>query len=209
MDMVNSLVRKIRRLAGRALIRRVRYANKIRYFQVQQEGGMPLDNVEHMEPFGFTSHPLPNAEAVVLAFNGNGSNSVAIMAGDQRYRLVIDEGEAAVYNHHGDKVHLKKDRTISVEAATKVELVTPHTHMTGKLTVAETIEAQGHITSQDKITAASVVQGASFVNAAGSGSMGEDGTMQVKEVVANGISLKKHTHMDAEGRPTNPPTGGS
>jgi len=197
MEMVNSLVRKIRRLAGRALIRRVRYANKIRYFQVQQEGGMPLDNVEHVEhvePFGFTSHPLPNAEAVVLAFNGNGSNSVAIMAGDQRYRLVIDEGEAAIYNHHGDKVHLKKDRTISVEAATKVELVTPHTHMTGKLTVAETIEAQGHITSQDKITAASVVQGASFVNAAGSGSMGEDGTMQVKEVVASGISLTGHIH---------------
>ena len=49
MEMVNSLVRKIRRLAGRALIRRVRYANKIRYFQVQQEGGMPLDNVEHVE----------------------------------------------------------------------------------------------------------------------------------------------------------------
>lgn len=194
MDMVNSLVLKIRRLAGRALIRRVRYANKIRYFQVQQEGGMPLDNVEHVEPFGFTSHPLPNAEAVVLAFNGNGSNSVAIMAGDQRYRLVIDEGEAAIYNHHGDKVHLKKDRTISVEAATKVELVTPHTHLTGKLTVAETIEAQGHITSQDKITAASVVQGASFVNAAGSGTLGEDGTMTVTDVVASGISLKGHIH---------------
>lgn len=194
MDMINSLVLKIRRLAGRALIRRVRYANKIRYFQVQQEGGMPLDNVEHVEPFGFTSHPLPNAEAVVLAFNGNGSNSVAIMAGDQRYRLVIDEGEAAIYNHHGDKVHLKKDRTISVEAATKVELVTPHTHLTGKLTVAETIEAQGHITSQDKITAASVVQGASFVNAAGSGTLGEDGTMTVTDVVASGISLKGHIH---------------
>lgn len=194
MDMVNSLVLKIRRLAGRALIRRVRYANKMRYFQVQQEGGMPLDNVEHVEPFGFTSHPLPNAEAVVLAFNGNGSNSVAIMAGDQRYRLVIDEGEAAIYNHQGDKVHLKKDRTISVEAATKVELVTPHTHLTGKLTVAETIEAQGHISSQDKITAASVVQGASFVNAAGSGTLGEDGTMTVTDVVASGISLKGHIH---------------
>ncbi|NVK28809.1 MAG: phage baseplate assembly protein V [Flavobacteriia bacterium] len=206
MDMVNSLVRKIRRLAGRALIRRVRYANKIRYFQVQQEGGMPLDNVEHIEPFGFTSHPLPNAEAVVLAFNGNGSNSVAIMAGDQRYRLVIDEGEAAIYNHHGDKVYLKKDRTISVEAATKVELVTPHTHMTGKLTVAETIEAQGQIKSGADIeaatnikaganmTAVGVVQGASLVNAAGSASMEKNGTMQVTDVVAGGISLKKHTH---------------
>ncbi|MBJ7537159.1 phage baseplate assembly protein V [Marinomonas transparens] len=192
--MLNTLIRKIRRLAGRALIRRVRYANKVRYFQIQQEDGMPLDNVEHFEPFGFTSHPLPNAETVVLAFNGNGSHSIAIMAGDQQYRLEIEEGEAAIYNHLGDKVHIKKDSTISVEAATKVELVTPHTHITGKLTVAETIDATGQITSADNITAVGIVQGASLVNAAGSASMGEGGTMQVTDVVAGGISLTGHTH---------------
>lgn len=209
---MNSLLRKIRRLLGRALIRRVKYANKIRYFQIQQQGGTALDDVEHFEPFGFTSHPLPNAEAVVLAFNGNGSHSIAIVAGDQRYRLEIEEGEAAMYNNFGDKVHIKKDRTISVEAAVKVIIDTPHTHMTGKLTVEESIAAVGFITSGDyitavknidagtNITAVGVVKGASLTNTAGSASMATDGTMEVKElnatddVFAAGISLKTHMH---------------
>ncbi len=209
---MNIVLRKIRRLLGRGLIRRVKYANKIRYFQIQQEGGTPLDDVEHMEPFGFTSHPLPNSETVVLAFNGNGSHSVAIVAGDQRYRIVIDEGEAAMYNHFGDKVHIKKDRTISVEAAVKVELVTPHTHMTGKLTVAETIEAKGWIESGDymkaatsidagaNITAVGVVKGLSLTNSAGTASMASDGAMTVVDVFIDGISHKSHSHVDAEGR---------
>lgn len=217
MNALNLLIRKIRRLAGRGLIRRVKYANKIRYFQVQQEGGMPLDDVEHLEPFGFTSHPLSNAEAVVLAFNGNGSHSVAIVAGDQRYRLEIEEGETAIYNHHGDKVHLKKDRTISVEAAVKVELVTPHTHMTGKLTVAESITAGSWITSDDyieaatTITAAGLIKGLAFTNTAGSGAMSSDGAMTVKalnaaaDVFAAGISLKTHTHVDSQGGNTGGP----
>ncbi|MGO2354631.1 MAG: phage baseplate assembly protein V [Marinomonas foliarum] len=206
MSTLNLLIRRIRRLAGRGLIRRVKYANKIRYFQVQQEGGMPLDDVEHLEPFGFTSHPLPNAETVVLAFNGNGSHSVAIVAGDQRYRLEIEEGEAAMYNNFGDKVHIKKDRTISVEAAVKVIIDTPHTHMTGKLTVAESIAAVGFITSDDyitavknidagtNITAVGVVKGASLTNTAGSASMARDGKMTVADVFADGVSLKTHVH---------------
>lgn len=222
--LLNNLMRKIRRLAGRALITRVKYVNGIRYFQVQQEGGQPLDNIEHLEPFGFTSHPLPNAEGLVLAFNGNGSHSVAILAGDQRYRLIIEEGEAAIYNYQGDKVHIKKDRSISVEAATRVELVTPHTHMTGKLTVAETIESIGQIKSGADIlattnieaganmTAVGVVKGASLTNTAGSAAMSGDGTMAVKalnavdDVTAGGISVKDHSHLDAEGRPVGEPT---
>lgn len=212
-SLLKLLQRKLHRLAGRATIARVKYVNNVRYLQLQQEGGQPLDNVEHLEPFGFTSHPLANAESVVLAFNGNGSHSVAILAGDQRYRLTIEEGEAAIYNYHGDKVHIKKDRSISVEAKTKVELVTPHTHMAGKLTVAETIESVGQIKSGANIiatthidvggnmTAIGIVKGISLTNSSGSASMASDGVMQVKDVFAEGVSLLTHYHLDAEGRP--------
>lgn len=217
MNILNVLARRIRRLAGRAQIRRVTYANKRRYFQIIQEGGAPLDDVEHLEPFGFTSHPLQNAETVVLAFNGNGSHSVAIVAGDQRYRLEIEEGEAAMYNNFGDKVHIKKDRTISIEAAVKVIIDTPHTHMTGKLTVAQSIAAVGFITSDDymkaatninagaNITAVGIVKGASLTNTAGSASMASDGKMTVSDVFIDGVSHKIHYHIDAEGRPVGGP----
>ena len=214
---INLLTRKIRNLAGRSLVRLVKYDNKIRYFQVQQRGGMPMDNVEHIEPFGFTSHPLPDAEALVLAFNGNGSHSVAIVAGDQRYRLEIEAGEAAIYNVEGDKVHIKKDRTISVEAATRVELITPEVHCTGKLTVAESIDAGSYIKAGANIeagadvlaaanvTATALVSGATIATASGAASMAESGEMEVTDVVAGGISLKGHIHpVTKEGQPTGP-----
>ena len=228
MSELTLLVRKIRRLFGRTLVRRVKYVNKIRYFQIQQEGGVALDNVEHIEPFGFTSHPALNAEALVLAFNGNGSHSVAILAGDKRYRIEISEGEAAIYNGNGDKVHIKNDSTISVEAATKVELVTPEVECTGKLIVAETIEAGGQIKSGADIeatttitagtdvlagvnvTATALVSGAQIATASGAAAMAADGAMTVKQldaetdVTAGGTSLSAHTHTDSNGGNTGP-----
>lgn len=204
---VNLLTRKIRNLFGRSLVRRVSYSNGVRYFQVQQRGGAAMNNVEHIEPFGFTSHPTTDAEALVLAFNGNGSHSVAIVAGDQRYRLEIEEGEAAIYNIEGDKVHIKKDRTISVEAATKVELNTPEVACTGKLTVAESIEAGDYIKAGTNVeagvdvlaaanvTATALVSGATIATASGAATMSESGAMEVTDVVSGGISFNGHTHI--------------
>lgn len=124
-------MRKIRRINQRGLVRRTTYADKTRYLQMQVEGGQPLDNLEHLEPFGFTSHPVPGAEGIVLAFNGNGSHSVVFCIGDRRYRLRIDEGEVAIYNRHGDKVHIKDDRTIDVTAAVKANFNTPEVYCSG------------------------------------------------------------------------------
>lgn len=206
MNAAHLILLKIRRLAGRALVRRVTYANKIRYLQIQQEGGVPVDDIEHFEPFGFTSHPLPNSEAIVLAFNGNGSHAIGLLVGDQRYRLVIAEGESAIYNNFGDKVHIKKDRTISVEAAVKVIIDTPEVEMTGKLTVAQSITAGTYMSAGTYIsattnvlaganmTAVGIVKGAILTNTAGTASMAEDGTMSVKDVYAEGVSLKGHVH---------------
>lgn len=149
------LMNKIRRMNGRGLVRRAGYKNNTRYLQLMLEGGLTLSDIEHLEPFGFTSHPLPGAEAIALAFNGNGSHTVALLVGDQRYRLKINEGECAIYNQHGDKVHIKKDRTISVDAAVKVALNTP------------LVECAGDLTTAGKITAAGKITGAEIENAAG------------------------------------------
>lgn len=122
---LQKLTNKIRRLFQRAQVRRVSYQDKVRYLQMIGEGGQPLSDIEHLEPFGFTSHPLPGAESIALAFNGNGSHAVALMVGDKRFAVQITEGECAIYNQHGDKVHIKNDRSISVDAAIKVQLNTP------------------------------------------------------------------------------------
>ncbi|MGH1429750.1 MAG: phage baseplate assembly protein domain-containing protein [Neptuniibacter sp.] len=131
MSEFSRLLRKVRRINQRGLLRRVAYANKTRFMQLQVEGAEPLDAIEHLEPFGFTSHPVPGAEGIVLAFNGNGSHSVVFCVGDRRYRLEVSEGEAAIYNRHGDKVHIKDDRTIDVTAAVKANFNTPEVYCTG------------------------------------------------------------------------------
>lgn len=131
MSELNRLLRKVRRINQRGLVRRVSYANKTRFMQLQAEGAEPLDNIEHLEPFGFTSHPVPGAEGIVLAFNGNSSHSVVFCVGDRRYRLEIAEGEVAIYNRHGDKVHIKDNREIDVTAAVKVNFNTPEVYCTG------------------------------------------------------------------------------
>ena len=113
---LNKLMGKIRRLNQRGLIRRATYSNNIRFLQLQTEGGLVLDDVEHIEPFGFTSHPLPDAEAVVLSFKGNGSHSVAILVDDKRFKLKIAPGEVAIFNRHGDKVQIRDDRIVEIKA---------------------------------------------------------------------------------------------
>lgn len=135
--------RKIRRINQRGLVRRVSYANKTRFMQLQGEGAEPLDNIEHLEPFGFTSHPVAGAEGIVLAFNGNGSHSVVFCVGDRRYRLVIDEGEVAIYNRHGDKVHIKDNREIDVTAAVKANFNTPEVNCSGIVKAEDFITHSG------------------------------------------------------------------
>ncbi|MGI1672218.1 MAG: phage baseplate assembly protein [Neptuniibacter sp.] len=124
-------MRKIRRINQRGLLRRAKYSGNTRFLQMQVEGGQPLDGVEHFEPFGFTSHPESGAEGIVLAFNGNTSHTVVFCVGDRRYRLQVEEGEVAIYNRHGDKVHIKDDRTIDVTAAVKANFNTPEVYCTG------------------------------------------------------------------------------
>lgn len=142
-EVLRQSIRKIRNMNQRGLVRRASYSNKTRYLQLQVEGGTALSDIEHLEPFGFTSHPLPGAEAIALAFNGNSSHTVALLVGDRRYRLEIAQGECAIYNQHGDKVQIKSDRTIEVKAATRVYADTPEIYCTGVVKAADFITHRG------------------------------------------------------------------
>ena len=62
---------RIKTLLRRALLTRVKYAGNVRLIQVKSVAGQALDDIEHIEPFGFTSHPKAGAEALVLAFGGS------------------------------------------------------------------------------------------------------------------------------------------
>lgn len=152
-------------------------------------------NIEHFEPYGFTSQPVPNAEVLLLCFDGDRAHVVTPCITDKRYRPKVQEGEVCIFDNLGRKIYLKKDGilidgnasniTITTSAnvqincanatvkAQNVTIDAPQTECTGNLTVKGTISAN-------------------------------DGTCRMEggnittsgDVVADNISLKNHTHTE-------------
>ncbi|SDZ38989.1 phage baseplate assembly protein domain-containing protein [Pseudomonas salomonii] len=101
---------------------------------------------ELMQHYGFTSAPLPGAEFVAIPVGGNSKHTVVVASEDGRYRVVIKDGEVALYTDEGDHIHMKRGRLIEIEtdtlvvkAKTKVRFETPVVEM------SEDIKAMGEI----------------------------------------------------------------
>jgi len=60
---------------------------------------------EYFQHYGFTSRPKSGAEIIYLA---EGNVVIAIGSDDRRYRLKIEEGEAALYDDLQQRVHLTR-----------------------------------------------------------------------------------------------------
>lgn len=173
-NLVAPVSRRLRTLLRRGVVRLVKYSGKVRLLQVKVPGGSALSDLEHLEPFGFTSHPTPDAEALVLSFGGNGSHSVAVMVSDRRYRLTIAEGEVALYNANGDNLHFKADGTAALKAATKVEIDSPATEISGTLTVSGATTLSSTLAVTGATTAAAITSGAINATAVTSGGVAFD-----------------------------------
>lgn len=64
-----------------------------------------VENREYFQHYGFTSRPKPGAEIIIVQ---EGNHLVAVASDDRRYRLVIESGEAALYDDLEQKVHLTR-----------------------------------------------------------------------------------------------------
>lgn len=91
------------------------------------------DNVERFQNYGFTSKPLPGAEAMTIFHSGNRDHGVVIAVDDRRYRLKgMADGEVAIYTDEGDSIHFKRGNKIdittnvlTVNASTKTVVNSP------------------------------------------------------------------------------------
>ncbi|MGL5800966.1 MAG: phage baseplate assembly protein V [Plesiomonas sp.] len=133
--------RTISNLAGRGVIRVVKSAAKCQMLQIEMLGGELKDNVEHIEPYGYTSCPHRGAETVQVFPDGDKSHGIVIVVADRRYRLRgLKEGEVAIYTDEGDKIILKRGRnvevttlTLTVNAAKKAYFDTPLLECSGDI----------------------------------------------------------------------------
>ncbi len=71
---------------------------------------------EYLQHYGFTSLPLSGAEGIIIK---EGNHIVMIASDDRRYRISLKEGEAALYDDLGQKVHLTRS---GIEAASPLKI---------------------------------------------------------------------------------------
>lgn len=128
---VEPLQRKLRMLAGRAVIRLMSDAVTA---QVEGLADEVRDAAEVFQQYGFRSMPLPGAEGVMLSLGGNRDHTVMICVGDRRYlTTVLANGEVALEDYLGKFVHLKADGSIEVKADTKVRINAALLECTGQI----------------------------------------------------------------------------
>ncbi len=90
-------------------------SKKMRTLQVVVLADEARDDIEHFEPYGFTSRPKApadkkGAEAIVATLGGTSDLGVAIVVADRRYRVTgLEEGEVCIHDDQGQKVHLTRD----------------------------------------------------------------------------------------------------
>ncbi|HDR2353267.1 TPA: phage baseplate assembly protein [Enterobacter roggenkampii] len=110
------LERTIQNLLARAVVTGLNTASKCQILQVELMPGEPKENVEHLEPYGFTSAPLTGAEGFALFPDGDRSHGVILMVADRRYRIKgLQAGEVAIYTDEGDSITLKRGKTMVLQ----------------------------------------------------------------------------------------------
>lgn len=92
------------------------------------------DKLEHYQPYGLSTHPKADADALVLFPDGDRSNGVVIMVADKRYRLALKKGEVALHDDIGQSVHLTRTG-IDINTTKQVNINTPKTYINGTLII--------------------------------------------------------------------------
>jgi len=91
------------------------------------DGLVNVEDREYFQHYGFTSRPKAGAEIIYLL---DGNIVIAFASDDRRYRLRIEEGEAAIHDDLGQKVHLTREGIVA-ESPTAVTAIAPQVNLGG------------------------------------------------------------------------------
>ena len=139
---VAPLQRRIMLAVGRAILNAVYDGGKVQLVQASMLADEVRDKMERMAEYGFTSVPLPGAQAVAVFVGGERGHGVVVATGDPRCRMSgLDPGEVALYDDQGQSVHLTR-AGIVIKGAGKPIIITD----APKARFEMDIEATGNIT---------------------------------------------------------------
>lgn len=119
-------------------------ADKVQVRVLDEE---PLSNVERVEPYGYSYRPKAGSEVYVVFPNGDRTFGMALVIGDKRYQMTLQEGEVGLHDDEGNWVHIKRGGEIEVKAATKVIADTPLFETTHDAKIGGNLLVVGQTTS--------------------------------------------------------------
>ncbi len=129
----------------------------IKYFSATGRTDESFDQREYFQHYGFTSRPLEGAEIIIIR---EGNHILGIASDDRRYRLAVENGEVALYTDEGDKIHLKRDKTIEIVSGNKliatVENEVDITTKVAKVTATESCEVDSPTVTVEASTSVQV-----------------------------------------------------
>jgi phage baseplate assembly protein V len=127
--LIKPLADRVALAIGRAVLRLVSERAGVQLVQVEGLKGDVLDKVEHLQAYGFASHPLPGAEAVVLAIGGARNHPLVVVIADRRYRPGLEAGETIIHDDQGQVIHIARDRILlKTDALLRIEAAEVEIH---------------------------------------------------------------------------------
>lgn len=143
------MMTRLRGLARRGTIARVDETQKMRAVQIRAGARDTRDRVEHWEPYGFTSSPLNDAEALIINIGADRAHSAAIVVSDRRHRpLGLHPGDVAVFAANGAKVILRNGGGIEITSSIAITITAPELRVNGD------IKATGNVSDLTRSMAA-------------------------------------------------------
>jgi phage baseplate assembly protein V len=203
--MLQPLQRKLRLMVTRGVVQLVDPSTLLQQLQLKAVGEEVLDNIEHWEPYGYTSRPHPGAEALLLSVGGDRDHTVAVNVADRNFRLKgLQSGEVALYTDEGDVIHFRRGNHIYVDAMTKITAKAPNVDVIASVKVllsAPLVDITGDlqvggnadITGDTTVGGAATVTGAATAGALVSTGAGGGSTV-TGGLGVDGIPFGTHVH---------------
>jgi len=115
----------------------------LRRAQIRFDDAETRDETPLVGQYGFSSRPLPGADAITVFVSGNRAKGIVIATNDARYQIDLAPGELAVHTDEGDMIHFRRGGIIAVKAATQLSIDTPLVTTTGRIEAAGDVVGAG------------------------------------------------------------------
>ncbi|CAJ2713658.1 phage baseplate assembly protein V [Burkholderia pseudomallei] len=164
---IERVARRVLLSLARALVTTVNDSGGVQMMQVKLNALETRDNTPRVAEFGLTSNPPVNSDAFVVFLGGDRSNGVVLGTVHQPSRPKnLAPGETMIYSQDGKSIYLTASggivvnaknqavtvnnaTTVTINAATKVRMVTPRFECTGD--IVDNCDTTGRSMAADRV----------------------------------------------------------